>query len=187
MNKEKNILVKVDKLVKYFPITQGIIFQKEVGAVKAVDNISFEIREGETLGLVGESGCGKSTTGRTILQLHKPTSGKVHYRGEDLTEISANNLRKLRRNIQIIFQDPYASLNPRMTIGDIIAEPLEIHGIGNAKTSRERVQELLHLVGLNPFFIKRYPHEFSGGQRQRIGVARAPYPLVAALRRFTFV
>jgi len=173
MNKEKNTLVKVDNLVKYFPITQGIIFQREVGAVKAVDNISFEIREGETLGLVGESGCGKSTTGRTILQLHEPTSGKVHYRGEDLTQISANNLRKLRRNIQIIFQDPYASLNPRMTIGDIIAEPLEIHGIGNAKTSRERVQELLHLVGLNPFFIKRYPHEFSGGQRQRIGVARA--------------
>ena len=173
MNKEKNTLVKVENLVKYFPITQGIVFQKQVGAVKAVDNISFEIREGETLGLVGESGCGKSTTGRTILQLHEQTSGKVYYRGEDLTEISANNLRKLRRNIQIIFQDPYASLNPRMTIGDIIAEPLEIHGIGNAKTSRERVQELLHLVGLNPFFIKRYPHEFSGGQRQRIGVARA--------------
>jgi len=173
MKKENNTLVKVENLVKYFPITQGILFQRQVGAVKAVDNISFEIREGETLGLVGESGCGKSTTGRAILQLHELTSGHVYYRGEDLTKISANNLRKLRRNIQIIFQDPYASLNPRMTIGDIIAEPLEIHGIGNAKTSRERVQELLHLVGLNPFFIKRYPHEFSGGQRQRIGVARA--------------
>ncbi len=173
MTMENNTLVRVENLVKHFPITQGIIVQRQVGAVKAVDGLSFSIKQGETLGLVGESGCGKSTTGRAILQLHVPTSGHVYYKGDDLTKASASTMRKLRRDIQIIFQDPYASLNPRMTIGDIIAEPLEIHNIGTAKERRERVQELLHLVGLNPFFIKRYPHEFSGGQRQRIGVARA--------------
>jgi len=173
MTKENNALVRVENLVKHFPITQGIVVQRQVGAVKAVDGLSFNIKQGETLGLVGESGCGKSTTGRAILQLHEPTSGHVYYKDEDLTIASASTLRKLRRDIQIIFQDPYASLNPRMTIGDIIGEPLEVHNIGTPKERRERVQELLHLVGLNPFFIKRYPHEFSGGQRQRIGVARA--------------
>ena len=172
MNKE-NVLVKVENLTKHFPITRGIIFQKQVGAVQAVDNVSFEIREGETLGLVGESGCGKSTTGRTILQLHRATSGKVFYDGENLTEVNDDKMRKYRRDLQIIFQDPYASLNPRMTVGSIIAEPLEVHGIGTKKERRERVKELLALVGLNPYFINRYPHEFSGGQRQRIGVARA--------------
>ncbi|RKX24669.1 MAG: peptide ABC transporter substrate-binding protein [Candidatus Zixiibacteriota bacterium] len=172
MNEEK-VLIKVDNLTKHFPITRGIIFQKEVGAVQAVDKISFEIREGETLGLVGESGCGKSTTGRTILQLHRATSGKVFYNGKDLTEVSDYKMREYRRDLQIIFQDPYASLNPRMTVGSIIAEPLEVHRIGNKKERRERVKELLALVGLNPYFISRYPHEFSGGQRQRIGIARA--------------
>ena len=172
MTQEK-VLVRVENLTKHFPITRGIVFQREIGAVQAVDNVSFEIREGETLGLVGESGCGKSTTGRTILQLHRATSGKVFYDDEDLTETSDDKMRKYRRDLQIIFQDPYASLNPRMTVGSIIAEPLEVHGIGNRKERRERVKELLALVGLNPYFINRYPHEFSGGQRQRIGVARA--------------
>ncbi len=168
------VLVKVENLKKYFPITRGIVFQKEIGAVRAVDDISFEIHRGETLGLVGESGCGKSTTGRTIIQLYRPTSGKVYYEDRDLTTLKGGDLRHLRRNMQIIFQDPYASLDPRMTVGNIIAEPLEIHGIGKSKKERrERVKELLRLVGLNPYFINRYPHEFSGGQRQRIGVARA--------------
>jgi oligopeptide transport system ATP-binding protein len=170
---KNNSLVRVENLVKHFPITQGVIIQRQIGAVKAVDGISFEIKRGETLGLVGESGCGKSTTGRTILQLHSPTSGHVYYQDEDLTCMTDNQLRKLRRDMQIIFQDPYASLNPRMTIGDIIGEPLDVHKIGTPDERRERVQELLNLVRLNPFFIKRYPHEFSGGQRQRIGVARA--------------
>ena len=172
MNKEK-ILLKVENLTKHFPITRGIVFQRQIGAVQAVDNISFDILEGETLGLVGESGCGKSTTGRTILQLHRATSGKVYYEGDDLTDTTDDKMRKYRRDLQIIFQDPYASLNPRMTVGSIIAEPLEVHGIGTKKERRERVKELLALVGLNPYFINRYPHEFSGGQRQRIGVARA--------------
>ncbi len=166
-------LLRVENLTKHFPITKGLIIQKQVGAVQAVDNISFEIYEGETLGLVGESGCGKSTTGRTILQLHEPTSGKVFYNDVDLTVASNAEMREMRRNIQIIFQDPYASLNPRMTVGSIISEPLEIHNIGTAAERQERVKELLELVSLNPFFINRYPHEFSGGQRQRIGVARA--------------
>ncbi len=172
MNEEKT-LIKVENLTKHFPITRGVVFQREIGAVQAVDNVSFEIREGETLGLVGESGCGKSTTGRTILQLHRATSGKVYYDGIDLTETSDDKMRAYRRDLQIIFQDPYASLNPRMTVGSIIAEPLEVHRIGTKKERRERVKELLALVGLNPYFINRYPHEFSGGQRQRIGVARA--------------
>ena len=174
MMQTDNVLVRVENLTKHFPITQGIIVQRQIGAVRAVDNVSFDIREGETLGLVGESGCGKSTTGRTILQLYRPTSGKVFYQDQDLTTIKGEELRRMRRNMQIIFQDPYASLNPRLTVGDIIGEPLEVHRVEKSKKKRqERVQELLRLVGLNPYFINRYPHEFSGGQRQRIGVARA--------------
>jgi oligopeptide transport system ATP-binding protein len=169
-----NVLVRVENLTKHFPITRGIIVQRQIGAVQAVDNVSFDIREGETLGLVGESGCGKSTTGRTILQLYRPTSGKVYYQDQDLTTLKGEDLRRMRRFMQIIFQDPYASLNPRLTVGDIIGEPLEVHRVEKSKKKRqERVQELLRLVGLNPYFINRYPHEFSGGQRQRIGVARA--------------
>jgi len=170
---ENNVLLRVENLKKHFPITRGMILQREVGAVKAVDGISFDIMEGETLGLVGESGCGKSTTGRTILRLHDPTDGKVFLRGENLADLPRDRMRRYRRDMQIIFQDPYASLNPRMTVGSIVAEPLEVHGIGNGTERRQRVQDLLALVGLNPYFINRYPHEFSGGQRQRIGVARA--------------
>lgn len=166
-------LLRVENLKKHFPIRRGLIIQRTVGAVKAVDGISFDIKKGETLGLVGESGCGKSTTGRTILKLHEPTSGNVYYRDTNLAEISSERMRRFRRDLQIIFQDPYASLNPRMTVGKIVGEPLEVHDIGSRKERRERVRELLELVGLNPYFIDRYPHEFSGGQRQRIGVARA--------------
>src|SRR3979490_1464094 len=166
-------LLRVENLKMYFPITQGIILQRQVGWVRAVDDISFSVKRGETLGLVGESGCGKSTTGRAILQLYKPTEGKVNFLGKSLTTLSGGDLRKMRREMQMIFQDPYASLNPRMTVGSIIGEPLEIHNLARGREKQERVQELLRIVGLNPYFANRYPHEFSGGQRQRIGIARA--------------
>jgi len=173
MTEKNDILLEVKNLKMYFPITQGIVIQRHVGDVKAVDGVNFFIRRGETLGLVGESGCGKSTTGRAILQLYKPTDGQVIFEGQDITKMRGESLRKMRRRMQMIFQDPYASLNPRMTVGNIIAEPLEVHNILSRRERRERVKELLAEVGLNPYFINRYPHEFSGGQRQRIGVARA--------------
>jgi oligopeptide transport system ATP-binding protein len=169
---ERPILVQVHNLKKYFPIKRGV-FRRTVGHIQAVDGVSFDIHKGETLGLVGESGCGKSTAGRTILQLEEPTAGTVQFADRELTELGKSDLRRARRHMQMIFQDPYASLNPRMTVGSIISEPLTIHGIGNSTTRKERVQELLRVVGLNPYFVNRYPHEFSGGQRQRIGVARA--------------
>jgi len=168
-----DVLVDVKDLRVYFPVTAGLIFQRKVADVKAVDNISFSIKRGETLGLVGESGCGKSTTGRAILQLYRPTSGSVLFDGHELTKMKGSELRRFRRRMQMIFQDPYASLNPRMSVGSIIAEPLAIHNLAKGKARKERVQELLRVVGLNPFYANRYPHEFSGGQRQRIGIARA--------------
>jgi len=171
---ENNVLVEVKGLKMHFPVTQGIILQRQVGAVRAVDGLDFAIKKGETLGLVGESGCGKSTCGRAILQLYRPTAGVVMFEGQDLCKLQGEKLRQMRRRMQMIFQDPYASLNPRMTVGDIIGEPIEIHHLAKSKKERqERVQELLRVVGLNPYFSNRYPHEFSGGQRQRIGVARA--------------
>jgi oligopeptide/dipeptide ABC transporter ATP-binding protein len=166
-------LVEVRNLVKHFPITQGILFKKQVGKVHAVDDISFDIHEGETLGLVGETGCGKSTTGRLILRLLNPTSGSVRFEGRDITTIDQREMRPLRRRMQIIFQDPYASLDPRMTVGSIIGEPLVIHRIAEGQRKLRRTQELMELVGLNPDRHNRYPHEFSGGMRQRVGVARA--------------
>ncbi len=166
-------LVQVNGLKKYFPITQGILIQREVGAVKAVDDVSFEIRRGETLGLVGESGCGKTTTGRTLIHLYQPSAGQVIFDGESLSQKKAGDLRALRRRMQMIFQDPYASLNPRWTISRIIGEPLMVHKIAQGKAMLERVEHLLDLVQLNANYMNRYPHEFSGGQRQRIGVARA--------------
>ena len=171
---KEDVLLRVQELKMHFPITRGIILQKKVGSIKAVDGITFELMRGETLGLVGESGCGKSTTGRAILQLYEPTAGEVIFEGQDLTQINSGELRRMRRRMQMIFQDPYASLNPRMTVGSIVGEPLEVHKIGGSRREQQqRVQELLEIVGLNPYFINRYPHEFSGGQRQRIGVARA--------------
>jgi len=169
----KEVLVRVEGLKKHFPITRGIVIQRQIGAVKAVDGVSFDVFKGETLGLVGESGCGKSTTGRTILQLYRPTAGDVYFEDVNLAELKGSPLRRMRRRMQMIFQDPYASLNPRMTVGNIVGEPLEVHNVATGKARREQVQELLALVGLNPYFVNRYPHEFSGGQRQRIGVARA--------------
>jgi oligopeptide transport system ATP-binding protein len=166
-------LLDVKNLVMHFPLTQGIIFQRKVGAVQAVDGVSFQVKKGETLGLVGESGCGKSTTGRAILQLYKPTSGEVNFEGRDLTKLDGNEMRKMRRHLQMVFQDPYASLNPRMTVGNIVSEPMQIHKLVEKNQRTQRVQELLHTVGLNPYFANRYPHEFSGGQRQRVGIARA--------------
>ena len=166
-------LVSVEDLAVHFPITSGIVFQRRVGAVYAVDGLSFTIKRGETLGLVGESGCGKSTTGRAILQLIRPTAGRVLYEGSDLAGLSGSRLRAQRKRMQMIFQDPYASLNSRMTIGDIIGEPLLVHRMGTRAERKARVRELLETVGINPNTLNRYPHEFSGGQRQRIGIARA--------------
>lgn len=170
---EDNVLLKVKKLKKYFPVRGGIL-SKIIGYVQAVDEISFDIKRGETLGLVGESGCGKTTTGRTIIRLLEPTAGEVDFKGKDIFKLSKEELRKARRNIQIIFQDPFGSLNPRMTVGEIVGESLVIHKIvKNKKEKEERVRDLLETVGLNAGHIRRYPHEFSGGQRQRIGIARA--------------
>lgn len=167
-------ILEVTNLKKHFPISAGIVFQRQVGAVRAVDGVSFHVVRGETLGLVGESGCGKSTTGRTILQLYRPTEGSVKFEGQELSTMAGNELRQMRRKMQIIFQDPFASLNPRMTVGSIVSEPLQIHKIYSNKKERQQfVEQLMEKVGLNPYFINRYPHEFSGGQRQRIGIARA--------------
>jgi oligopeptide/dipeptide ABC transporter ATP-binding protein len=167
-------LVRVQDLVKHFPITRGIVFQRQVGAVHAVDGVSFDIAEGETLGIVGETGCGKSTTARLITRLLDPTSGTIEYKGRDIAGLSRKELKPFRREIQMIFQDPYSSLNPRKTVGSIISDPFIIHGIDESKGWRKRrVQELMETVGLNPEHYNRFPHEFSGGQRQRIGVARA--------------
>ena len=165
-------LLRVDKLRKHFPIRSGMLIRRTIGEVQAVTDISFDLHVGETLGLVGESGCGKSTTGRAILQLHKPTSGSVSFEGRELVGLSSKDMRPIRRNLQIVFQDPYASLNPRMQINSTISEPLHIHGVSGSAAD-DRVAELLRLVGLSPEHGNRYPHEFSGGQRQRIGIARA--------------
>ena len=166
-------LLSIEDLCVHFPVRQGFLGRGDAGVVRAVDGISLEIQAGETLGLVGESGCGKSTTGRAILQLQRPTSGSVQFEGQDLMRMGGRNLRGVRQRMQMIFQNPYASLNPRMTVGSIIAEPLRVHGTHSGSKLRDRVQELLQQVGLNPAHIRRFPHEFSGGQRQRIGIARA--------------
>jgi len=166
-------LLDVRHLKMYFPVTAGFLIQRKIADNKAVDDISFSVNRGETVGLVGESGCGKSTTGRCILQLYKSTDGQIIFDGVDLNTLRGNDLRRMRRRMQMIFQDPYASLNPRMSIRDIIGEPLVIHKLGSGSERRERVAELMRIVGLNPFYASRFPHEFSGGQRQRIGVARA--------------
>lgn len=173
-DKSEEVLLEVSDLKMYFPVTSGIIFQKKIADIKAVDDVSFTIKKGETLGLVGESGCGKTTTGRCILQLYKPTAGGVKFQGQDLTSLSNSEMRQMRREMQVIFQDPYGSLNPRMTCGDIVGEPLTVHKLTSSKGEyRDRVSELLTTVGLSPYMSDRYPHEFSGGQRQRIGIARA--------------
>jgi oligopeptide transport system ATP-binding protein len=166
-------LLEVEHLVKYFPIKQGLLIDREVASVKAVDDVSFTLREGETLGLVGESGCGKSTLCRTVIQLLEPTSGSVKYAGRELVGVSRRDLRPIRREIQMIFQDPYASLNPRKRVGQIIGDPIQLHGLASGNQLRREIQELMDRVGLQPEHYNRYPHEFSGGQRQRIGIARA--------------
>ncbi|MFE3825144.1 ABC transporter ATP-binding protein [Streptomyces sp. NPDC059092] len=166
-------LLEVRDLVKHYPLTQGILFRRQIGAVRAVDGVSFGLAPGETLGIVGESGCGKSTVAKLLVNLERPTSGAIRYKGEDITKLSGRALKAVRRNIQMVFQDPYTSLNPRMTVGDIIGEPYEIHPeVAPKGDRRRRVQDLLDVVGLNPEYINRYPHQFSGGQRQRIGIAR---------------
>lgn len=166
-------ILEVNGLVKHYPLTRGILFKKQVGAVKAVDGVDFALGAGETLGIVGESGCGKSTVAKMLVNLERPTAGSIRYKGEDITRLSGKALKTVRRNIQMVFQDPYTSLNPRMTVGDIVGEPYDIHPeVAPKETMRRRVQELLDVVGLNPEYIHRYPHQFSGGQRQRIGIAR---------------
>lgn len=166
-------ILEVRGLVKHYPLTSGILFKKQVGAVKAVDGVDFELARGETLGIVGESGCGKSTVAKMLVNLERPTAGEIRYKGEDITRLSGRALKSVRRNIQMVFQDPYTSLNPRMTVGDIIGEAYDIHPeVAPKGDRRRRVQDLLDVVGLNPEYINRYPHQFSGGQRQRIGIAR---------------
>jgi len=169
---KSNIILEVKNLKKYFPVTAGI-FSRVVANVKAVDNVSFYLNEGETLGVVGESGCGKTTVGRSVLRLIEPTEGEINFKGKDVMKLKGEELRKFRRNMQIIFQDPYSSLNPRKTVMDIVGESLTVHGIAKGKEKEDKVAELLEKVGLSPKYINRYPHEFSGGQRQRIGIARA--------------
>jgi oligopeptide transport system ATP-binding protein len=170
---DAEVVLEVEDLVKHFPLTQGIVFKRRIGEVKAVDGVSFQLRKGETLGIVGESGCGKSTLAKLLMRLEEPTSGKATFKGKNIFDLRGKALRAMRRNIQIVFQDPYASLNPRMTVGDIIGEPFDIHPEVEPRGGRrKRVQELLDVVGLNPEHINRYPHQFSGGQRQRIGIAR---------------
>ena len=168
-----DVVLEVDDLVKHFPLTTGVLVKRQVGAVKAVDGVSLQLRRGETLGIVGESGCGKSTLAKLLMRLEEPTSGKAYFKGQNIYDLQGRSLRELRRNIQIVFQDPYSSLNPRMTVGDIVGEPFDIHPeVAPRGQRRKRVQELLDVVGLNPEHINRYPHQFSGGQRQRIGIAR---------------
>jgi oligopeptide transport system ATP-binding protein len=166
-------LLQVRDLRKEFPVRSGFLIERVSHTVNAVDGISFDIAEGRTLGLVGESGSGKSTTGYCILQLLKPTAGSIRFKDKELTKLGREEIRRMRREMQIVFQDPYSSLDPRMTVGDIVAEPLEVHGVGSRRNRRARVRELLDVVGFNPDYVNRYPHEFSGGQRQRVGVARA--------------
>lgn len=173
LKKENDILIEARNLIKYFPILKGLIRSKKVADIKAVDRINFFIRRGETLGLVGESGCGKTTTGRCLLQLDRPTSGEVFFEGTDLCNLAEEDLRSMRRRMQVIFQDPFGSLNPRMTAGEIIGEPLQVHGFAHGQEKQDRIAELLKIVGLNPNMADRFPHEFSGGQRQRIGIAKA--------------
>jgi peptide/nickel transport system ATP-binding protein len=170
---EDDALLAAEHVKKYFPVRKGLLFKREVAQVHAVDDVSFEIRRGETLGLVGESGCGKSTLGRSIVRLHDLTAGRIVFEGRDISSLTRRQLRPLRRQLQIVFQDPYSSLNPRKRVASIVGAPLRIHGLGDRKWIKRRVQELLELVGLSPEHYNRYPHEFSGGQRQRIGVARA--------------
>ena len=166
-------LIRIADLSKYFPVTRGVLVTRKIGDIKAVDRISFDIQAGETLGLVGESGCGKTTTGRVILKLTEPSGGQIVYNGQDITSLDKKAMAPLRREMQIIFQDPYASLNPRLTVGEAIGEPLVAHGMASRTEAKERVIDLLRVVGLAPFHYNRYPHEFSGGQRQRVGIARS--------------
>ena len=173
MSERRPPILTVTDLHKHFPIREGLLFDRKIGELKAVDGVSFDIAAGETLGLVGESGSGKSTTGYCVLQLLQPTSGSIRFEGTELTTLGREELRRMRREMQIVFQDPYSSLDPRMTVGDIVGEPLVVHGIGTRRDRTARIRELLDVVGFDPGFTNRYPHEFSGGQRQRIGIARA--------------